>query len=269
MCRPFNIRQRIHRIRKNQIDHGDNPDSLDKIVINHELSHTIDGDIFLWYEDDDDFCDCDTDKIFIFSTESNFEILNNSAHRYGDGTFDVAPALFKQNYTVTIIESGKNLPLIYALLPEKKGATYDKMFKIIKQDIKNDPQTFTVDFEKACINSIVKYFPSCIVCLCYFHLTQNLWKNVQLKGLVNTYLQESSIRKTFKYIKCLAFVPVKYVPGAFVLISKSASVKFKPILEYFEEWYIGTVVKNTTTRKPCYLIPMWNLHIRILKGSFI
>ena len=266
MCRPGNIRQRIQRIRVKQIDHGENPENREGIIINDELRYTFDGDLFLWYEDEEDTCDCDTDKLFIFATESNFIILNNNPHWYGDGTFDVAPLIFKQVYTLNVIESGKNLPLIYALLPDKKGLTYDKMFRIIKEDITNDPQTITLDFEKACINSVLKYFPLCLICLCYFHLTQNLWKNVQLKGLATYYAQDPLIRRSFKLVKCLVFVPPKYVPAAFIIISKSAPIMFKPILDYFEEWYIGVIVRNTIRRKPCYPIPMWNLHSRILKG---
>ena len=140
------------------------------------------------------------------------------------------------------------------------------MFKIIKEDITNYPQTFTIDFEKACINSILKYFPYCLICLCYFHFTQKLWKNVQLKGLATHYCEDSSIRQNFKYLKALAFVPVRFVITAFVLISGNAPKIFQPMLSYFEEWYIGLVITNATRRQPCYPIKMWNLHSRILKG---
>ena len=267
MCRPGNIRQRINRVRLKKVDHGENPETIDDININDELRYTLDGDLFLWYEDDGD-CDCDC-RLFIFATESNFHVLNHNPNWYGDGTFDVVPTkLFKQLYTINVIESGKNLPMLYALLPDKKGTTYDKLFRIVKEDISNDPQTITFDFEKACINSFLKYFPSCLISLCYFHLTQNLWKNVQLKGLAINYAEEPHIRKCFKLMKCLAFVPSKYVPAAFILITKTAPISFKPILDYFEEWYIGTIVKNSTRRKPCYPITMWNLHSRILKGIF-
>ena len=92
MCRPGNIRQRIQRIRVKQIDHGENPESTD-------------GDLFFWNHDEEDECDCDTDRLFIFATDSNFISLNNNPHWYGDGTFDVAPLIFKQVYIINVIES--------------------------------------------------------------------------------------------------------------------------------------------------------------------
>ncbi len=81
-------------------------------------------------------CDCDTDRILVFATEKNFIILNKNPHWFGDGTFDVSPLLFKQLYTINVIESGKNLPMIFALLPNKKGETYERLFEIIKIDTK-------------------------------------------------------------------------------------------------------------------------------------
>ena len=122
LCRPANIRQRINRLRRKDIDHGENPSNRSGIRINEELRFTLDGELFLWYDDnEEDGCDCDTHSLLIFATEKNFVILNSNPHWYGDGTFDVAPLLFKQMYTINVIESGKNLPLIYALLPDKKG----------------------------------------------------------------------------------------------------------------------------------------------------
>ena len=121
MCRPQNIRQRIQRIRRAQIDHGANPQSKDQIDLKDELKFTLDDELFLWYEDDDD--ELDTNRILVFATPSNFEILNSNPHWYGDGTFAVAPVLFKQLFTLNVIVSGKNLPMVFALLPDKKGTT--------------------------------------------------------------------------------------------------------------------------------------------------
>jgi hypothetical protein len=79
----------------------------------------------------------------------------------------------------------------------------------------------------------MKYFSLCLICLCYFHLVQNLWEIVQLKGLATNYSEDPMIRKSFKYVKALVYLPIKFVPSAFVLISKQASEVFVPILNYF------------------------------------
>ena len=94
----------------------------------------------------------------------------------------------------------------------KRGQRKKKFFKIIREDIKNEPQTYTSDFEKASLNAVAKQFPDCQINLCYFHSTQNLWKNFQQKGLQNSYSDDPLIRKSFKYLKSLVYVPVKFVP---------------------------------------------------------
>ena len=94
------------------------------------------------------------------------------------------------------------------MLPKKKGETYERLFEIIKIDIQNDPKSIMLDFEKAAINAVSKWFPLTIIMLCYFHLCQNLWKNVQNKGLVTECVY---IRRNFKMLKFLAFVPTKDV----------------------------------------------------------
>jgi hypothetical protein len=244
MCRPVNIRQRINRIRRLKVDHGANPEDRRSIRISSELSRTIDGELFLLFDDNDDddndeMCDCDTDRILAFATEKNFIILNKNPHWFGDGTFDVSPLLFKQLYTINVIESGKNLPMIFALLPNKKGETYERLFEIIKIDIQNDPKSIMLDFEKAAINAVSKWFPLTFIMLCYFHLCQNLWKNVQNKGLVTGYSECVDIRKNFKMLKCLAFVPTKDVIFAFKEISRLSVPEFEPMLTYLKNFTLA------------------------------
>ena len=73
------------------------------------------------------------DRVIVFSTTKNFEILKNSTEWYCDGTFDVSPLLFKQVYTINVIMNGKNLPMVYALLPHKQETTYNIFFKYYKR----------------------------------------------------------------------------------------------------------------------------------------
>ena len=72
MSRQVNIRQRINRIRRLKIDHGDNPKFRKGLTISNELSETIDGDMFLWHDDiGDNYDECDCDRILIFTTQKN------------------------------------------------------------------------------------------------------------------------------------------------------------------------------------------------------
>ena len=66
-------------------------------------------------------------------------------------------------------------------------------------------------------------------------------------------------------MKCLAFVPIKDVISAFKEISRISVEDFKPMLEYFEEFYIGTNYSRQTRRIPTYPIKMWNCYNRVLE----
>ena len=161
MTRFENVRQMILRIRSQKSDHGPNPSSADGIKISETLRRTyINNEEFLWNDFEGNET---TGRIIIFATQRNIEILNEMREWYADGTFDVAPDLFKQLFTFNVIKRGKNLPLVYALLPDKKQATYEKMCEMIEPFIINMPDSIMIDFELAIINALRKYFPDCII----------------------------------------------------------------------------------------------------------
>lgn len=62
----------------------------------------------------------DINRIIVFGTKANLEHLANNPHWYADGTFDTAPVLFKQVFTLHVIIGGYIVPMVYALLPDKK-----------------------------------------------------------------------------------------------------------------------------------------------------
>jgi len=59
------------------------------------------------------------DRMLIFSTERNLDILSRATDWAMDGTFDAAPMLFTQVYSIHATFMERTLPLVYALLPNK------------------------------------------------------------------------------------------------------------------------------------------------------
>ena len=59
------------------------------------------------------------DRMLIFSTERNLDILSHATDWAMDGTFDAAPMLFTQVYSIHATFMERTLPLVYALLPNK------------------------------------------------------------------------------------------------------------------------------------------------------
>ncbi len=76
---------------------------------------------------------------------------------YVDGTFAVCPDLFYQLYTINGIINGKNLPLVYGLLPGKSEEIYLKFFNLIEPFIMR-PKFIMSDFEKAELNALKTTF---------------------------------------------------------------------------------------------------------------
>ena len=74
-------------------------------------------------------------RILIFATKNNLDELEQEVRWFGDGTFKVAPKSFKQVYTINVIRENRNLPFVYALLPNKKTKTYRILFRVIQRYI--------------------------------------------------------------------------------------------------------------------------------------
>ena len=174
-------------------------------------------------------------------------------------------------YKLNIKAQGKNLPLIYALLPDKQGPTYLRFFKLLLDGFNEDqlPKKFMHDFEKGLLNAIIECMPLVIILGCYFHFCQNLWKHMQKKGLSKPYINNIEIRKYYKYLKALCFVPCEDVIEAFTLIQSTAPNSFLPMCTHLENYYIGKPKRNCPGVRavPIYPIPMWNCYERVLNDD--
>ena len=139
---------------------GVNPKTLTSIVIPENLKNCYkakdeDDDVLFYW---DDSGEDDEKRVILFGTESNFKLLEENRDWFSDGTFDISPTLFTQLYSVHIVFNNKDLPLLYGYLPNKEEETYIKFFNMIKKSIKNIPNSFNVDFEKAVFNAASRVF---------------------------------------------------------------------------------------------------------------
>ncbi|RNA31545.1 hypothetical protein BpHYR1_018914 [Brachionus plicatilis] len=96
----------------------------------------------------------DPQRIIIFGTTKNLELLNSKSTWFIDGTFDISPDVFTQLFTFNIIKGGKNLPLVYAFLPNKEQPSYGRVFMFISKNVSNKPEFIVSDFEQAILNCV-------------------------------------------------------------------------------------------------------------------
>jgi hypothetical protein len=155
---------------------------------------------------------------------------------------------------------------VYALLPNKRQITYERFFRTILSAIKTHPKSITIDYEMSILQAITKLFPNTRINGCYFHLIQNIWKHLQANKLKKDYISNYKIRKCFKWLRALPFVPPEDVADAFNEVKRISPPKFKCINEYFETYYIGKLKSTSRTARkvPMFKIEWWNVYNRVL-----
>ncbi|CAF1024296.1 unnamed protein product, partial [Brachionus calyciflorus] len=260
-------RQLCRNSRINPYEKYDSPSDLD-FILHEDFKSTYKNENFIFF----DSFGLDTDnsnRMMIFTTDKNLQLLNENRRWLCDGTFDAAPSLFKQLFTVHILKNGKNLPLVYGLFVNKQQATYTKFFELLKEKLNNDPLSLSCDYELAIINSIEEIFPECEIHGCFFHLKKSIWRNVQDCGLVTDYTTNEEIRMYCKMLACLAFVPIDDVIIAFESLKKVVTnSSLQKLYTYFEKFYIGPMTRDRYPKRktPQFQIEQWNCHDRTLQG---
>lgn len=255
-------RMMIHRERqKNLRNSGLSATNIQEVEIPEEFQKTFRGDSFLLYDSGNE----DQNRIIIFGTNNNLSLLKEFCDWSVDGTFKVAPIFFYQVYTIHCLVDRKAVPMIYALLCNKTKNTYIRLFTKIKelgQNFTLTPSSILSDFEQAAHRAIEEVFPNAEVVGCFFHLSQNLWRQIQkTPGLVAQYKERDEIRKHCKFLLALAFVPAKDVPFVFEILKEEGfPEEMNTIVNYWESTYVGT---RTEGILPVFQISIWNMYERL------
>ena len=256
------FRQNVNRNRIECDWYGENPPDLSSYDVPEDLKITFKKMQFYW----DDSGKTDEKRLIIFTTQKNLQMLDENPDWGSDGTHGLAPKkLCKQLYTLHTHVHGQNLPMVYALLPNKTQSTYVKLFQMINKSISVKPSSINIVFEKATFNAIKIVWPKCRIYGCFFHLSQAILRYVN-KRWKTVYKNDPEFRKTYRQLQALAFVPIDDVVWAFESLQKQSPESFKPILSYFERTYIGKLVENSKTFRetPRFTIDSWNLFDRVM-----
>ncbi len=201
------------------------------------------------------------DKVLIFSTRKNLEILCAAPIIYGDGTFFAAPLLFGQLYTLHALYHNQMLPLVFALLPSKDEATYMRMFtaldvRLAQLGLLLNPQIFMLDFELAVHNAWNRMRPNRPHQTrgCLFHFTQCIWRKMQHLGLQQPYNNDMAFQSWARMLLALPLLPTYEVENVFQLIQTNAPIVFPAVfdlLAYMRNYWIND---DSAT----FPIPVWN-----------
>ena len=211
-------------------------------------------------------------RILIFLTTSNINLLAMSLHWYADGTFKVVPPLFEQLYTIHGLQENVAVPLIYALLPNKTEETCLTLLREIKKLLPAtaaQPKTIMTDFEVAMINAIQIEFQQTVNRGCFFHFSQCIFRRIQENGLKREYEANPEIAITLKMLPALAFVPIQDIVDAFENLCDQNifSPELQVIVDYFKDtWLSRPQWRGRQQRQPFFALNMWNCYDGVQDG---
>ncbi len=217
-----------------------------------EWALSVKGENFLLAEEGAD------DKIIIFATDDHLRKLAGADMIFIDGTFQTCPRLFYQIFSIHAILHGKHVPLVYCLLPNKRQETYERVFQLLEEKVRDDlqlellPSTVLSDYELAIMNGARAAFPAAVIKGCYFHFCQALLRKVQDLGLQVEYQSNRELRSFVRRTAAVAFVPLRYVRlGWFGVKAVLPNVpRIDEFVDYFQRtWISGSYPPST-----------WNVH---------
>ena len=165
--------------------------------------------------------------------------------------------------------------MVYALLSDRKAATYVHLFNVLMEEAnrmnkKFDPQLIMADFEPGIAKAIalevelsLKSFENLqktlLFCFqfsqntvqkgCFFHFTQNIYKHVTSLGLSKLYADNIMIRSVIRQMMALALVPEEFVPQLFANLdqelTESDRLDLSNLFKYFNnQWMRNLGVWN-------------------------
>jgi hypothetical protein len=72
-------------------------------------------------------------------------------------------------------------------MTDKSSKSYIKLFRKIKEFDFFEPKYIVINFEIAAKEALIVTFVSSHICICNFHFTQSIWKNIQKHNLSRLY----------------------------------------------------------------------------------
>ena len=245
-----------------------------------KFSATATGEPFLLCKD---FVNENTEKGFIvFMSPFGKQLLSTSSLWCCDGTFYTAVDPFKQVFIICgRTPTGKFLPGLFALLPDKEGATYLRLWETLKIQLQLckpgcAPQKLIVDFELGVSNSFHEIFPEASIAGCYFHFRQSIRHQLGLKGCLKLYDNNESFQQIVDYMISLAFVRSDKIVEYFELAleskidneAQSLPEEAGDFFDYFIKVYIGRLTgRSGSRRNPLFAHSRWSIYSQVISGE--
>ena len=254
--------RRIQRARRRANPTPPVPTARSGYDIPDHYCRTVDGRQFLTHDSGKD----DPNRILVFCTEEGFDVLLNRPHWFADSTFKSSPEIYYELFSLHVYISGTVVPVLHALLPNKTTETYRRLLTRISEFRHFQPASVVTDFEMALIKAFSEVFPSAARTGCFFHLSQCIFRQVQGNGLLTQY-NDNEFSLFIRSLAALAFVPVDDVADSFdALTDAGYNDQAEPVVNYFEDNFIGRPDRRGIRKQPTFSIASWNVYERVLES---
>ncbi|CAF1349582.1 unnamed protein product [Rotaria sordida] len=180
------------------------------------------------------------ERVLIFASDRQLDVLFHSPIIYMDGTFSKSPPHFTQIYIIHAIVFDICLPCAFCLLVNKKSVTYRHIFDELKQRAAGRGKTFSpamimTDFEA----DFLPVFPVSKHYACFFHYCQAIYRQIQHLGKQQDYSTNESFRVLCRKIMALALIPREHVIDSYKEVHADADklpgYPMQELLIYFEK----------------------------------
>ncbi|KAL3885419.1 hypothetical protein ACJMK2_025482 [Sinanodonta woodiana] len=176
-------------------------------------------------------------------------------HWYADGTFKTVPSLFAQLYTIHGLINNSIVPAVFVSRSEKTEESYRMFFFLLLEQTETIGTINEIDIEIMYWNTTQRIFLSSFFCQC-------LYRNIQSNGLQHHYENDADFAMQMRHLTSLAFVPAEDVVLAFeeLLSRVDFPLESQPVLDYFEDAWIGRPIRGNKHQPPRTPHSMWRWH---------
>ncbi|CAF3470781.1 unnamed protein product [Rotaria socialis] len=209
-----------------------------------------------------------SDRILIFFTDEQRNIMENATDFFIDGTFKVVPEFFFQLFVIHANYRDHIFPVLFVLLTGKSGQIYQKMMNEIMALVPGwSPRRVMMDFEKAAMNMVTSTFPTVELSGCFFHLSQSVQRFLQTHGFKQNYETDIIFADNIHKILALAFLEPNQVISGFESLCSNLGDEYQSILDYMEDNYIGRL-RGRSRRAATFPIIFWNMAARVKNNMY-
>ena len=166
------------------------------------------------------------ERILCFGVERHFRLLEETSVVLGDGTFQVVPVLWKQQYSLQVVLNGFTIPALFFVVPGKTKALYNRLFRIVLDLVPGVvSKTWVFDFEASMVSAHRELMVDGVSAGCFFHLSNAVHRKIDSMGWRRKYAEDASFRRRVVALSKLAYLPLDFVSRAFDLLQREFPVQ--------------------------------------------